>query len=297
MYVLVCPCILDPTLRALGITDEEDLSWFMKVRARCDALGIEMVPLPCPETIHLGQDREPGTYLGRLDTPAFVDLLDRLEEEVGAQVEARGPPLCIVGVNSSPTCGVDRTYYGGDPPKRPGPGVWLARLLTRFPGVPQYDVVDFSRYRVYLAAPLFSEGEQMYNRLLRDLLVAVYQVVHLPQEFGDDSSFRDGRMNSVIFEKNLAALREADLVVAVIEGADADSGTAWEIGYAYARGIPVIALRTDFRTVGADERVNLMLEFSSTLVSGRDDLVCHLPSPLVLSSGPGGGDKYVQRQP
>lgn len=296
MYVLVCPCILDPTLRARGITSEEDLSWFMKVRARCDPFGIEMVPLPCPEMIHLGRDREPGTYLERLDTPAFAVLLDRLEGEVTALIEARGSPLCIVGVNSSPTCGVDRTYYGGDPPKRPGPGVWLARLLVRFPGIPQYDIIDFGRYRLYLAAPLFSEGEQMYNRLLRDHLVSAGQVVHLPQEFGDDSSFRDGLMNGEIFEKNLAALREAELVVAVIDGADADSGTAWEIGYAYACGIPVIALRTDFRSVGGDEKVNLMLEFSSTVVTDRATLIRHLPSPLLLSSGPGAADKYVQRQ-
>lgn len=292
MYVLVCPCILDPSLRARGITDEEDLSWFMKVRARCETLGIEMVPLPCPETIHLGQDREPGTYQERLDTPAFTALLEQLEEKVLALIQARGPPLCIVGVNSSPTCGVDRTYYGGDPPKRPGPGVWLAR----FPDIPTYDVRAFGRYRVYLAAPLFSEGERVYNRLIRDQLVRAGQRVHLPQEFGDDSSFRNGLMNGEIFEKNVAALREAELVVAVVDGADADSGTAWEIGYAYACGIPVIALRTDFRSVGADEKVNLMLEFSSTVVTDRADLVRHLPSPLLLSSGPGAVDKYVQRQ-
>lgn len=282
MYVLVCPCILDPSLRARGITIEEDLSWFMKVRARCETLGIEMVPLPCPETIHLGQDREPGTYQERLDTPAFTALLEQLEEKVLALIQARGPPLCIVGVNSSPTCGVDRTYYGGDPPKRPGPGVWLAR----FPDIPTYDVRAFGRYRVYLAAPLFSEGERVYNRLIRDQLVRAGQRVHLPQEIGDDLSSRDLGVTRAIFSENLTVLSGSDLVVAVLDGADADSGTAWEIGYAFARGIPVVALRTDFRSVGADEKVNLMLEQSSVVVTDREDLVRHLPSPLGLFSDP-----------
>ncbi|WP_440949535.1 nucleoside 2-deoxyribosyltransferase [Methanosphaerula subterraneus] len=285
MYVLVCPCILDPSLRARGITDEEALSRFMKVRARCETLRIEMVPLPCPEAIHLGRDREPGTFLERLDTPAFTALLDRLEEEVQALIAVRGPPLCIVGVNSSPTCGVDRTYYGGDPPKRPGPGVWLAR----FPEIPVFDVTSFGRYRVYLAAPLFSEGERVYNRLIRDQLVRAGQEVHLPQEIGDDLSSRDLGTTRAIFSENLAALCESDLVVAVIDGADADSGTAWEIGFAYARGIPVIALRTDFRLVGADERVNLMLEQSAVVVTDRESLIRHLPSPLGPSSDPGEG--------
>lgn len=290
MYVLVCPCILDPFLRARGITDEEDLSWFMKVRARCETLGIEMVPLPCPETMYLGRDREPGTYQEQFDTPAFTALLDQLEEEVGALVGARGSPLCIVGVNSSPTCGVDRTCYGGDPPKRPGPGVWLAR----FPSIPRYDVRAFGRYHVYLAAPLFSEGERVYNQLIRDQLVRAGQQVYLPQEIGDDLTSRDLGTTRAIFLENLTALSGSDLVVAVIEGADADSGTAWEIGYAYARGIPVVALRTDFRAVGTNERVNLMLEQSAVVVTDREDLVHHLPSPLGPLCGHGEGAGSVR---
>jgi nucleoside 2-deoxyribosyltransferase len=38
-------------------------------------------------------------------------------------------------------------------------------------------------------------------------------------------------------------------MVAILDGSQVDDGTAWEIGYAYARGLPVWGLRTDFRTV------------------------------------------------
>jgi nucleoside 2-deoxyribosyltransferase len=54
-------------------------------------------------------------------------------------------------------------------------------------------------------------------------------------------------------------LNSSDIVVAVLDGVDVDSGTAWEIGYAYAKGKPVIGLRTDFRTL-SDGVVNLMVE-------------------------------------
>jgi nucleoside 2-deoxyribosyltransferase len=70
-------------------------------------------------------------------------------------------------------------------------------------------------------------------------------------------------------------------VVGIIDGADADSGTAWEMGYAAAQGKPVYALRTDFRKVGLHEHVNLMLEQSATLVKSRDDLLRALGSPFV----------------
>ena len=48
--------------------------------------------------------------------------------------------------------------------------------------------------------------------------------------------------------------------MAVCEGPQVDDGTAWEVGYAYGRNIPVYGLRTDAR-IGqqADERINLMI--------------------------------------
>ena len=169
MYVLCSPCVLHPGLRAEGITKPSDLELFAKTVERCHTFGIEIVPLPCPETLYLGPDRKPGTYLERLNTPEFSNLMDRLEQEVTDIIRERGPPLCIIGVNSSPTCGVTSTYYGDDgdkPPKREGRGVFLAR----FPAIPAMDVAVFARYRVYLAAPLFSEAERTFNASVARLL-------------------------------------------------------------------------------------------------------------------------------
>ena len=39
-------------------------------------------------------------------------------------------------------------------------------------------------------------------------------------------------------------------------------GTAWEVGYAYARGKTIIGLHTDWRMRFEHEVVNLMLEYS-----------------------------------
>ncbi|MDD4254638.1 MAG: nucleoside 2-deoxyribosyltransferase [Methanofollis sp.] len=266
MYVLVSPCLLDPSLRAEGITKESDLRAFAAALERCRRFGIEVVPLPCPETAYLGRGRAPGTYVERLDTPAFTAVLDRMEEEVLAVVEKRGPPLCIVGVDSSPCCGVNTTWHDE---KKGGRGAFLAR----FPGIRAVDVLEFARYRVYFAAPLFSEAEQDFNKKVRDILEEAYFDVYLPQEGGDTDATRARSSQREIFRRHVAALGEVDAVVAVVDGADADSGTAWEMGYAHARGTPVIALRTDFRRAGHNEHVNLMLEESSTVVAAVEDVV------------------------
>ena len=279
MYVLCCPCIQKPALRAKGITKPADLDLFERCIARCKQFGIEMVPLPCPETIYLGPEREPGTFLEHLNTPTFAQLLDTLEAQVNEIIKERGTPLCILGVNSSPTCGVTSTYYGSEgneSPKRDGRGVFL----SRFAGIRGVDVAEFAQYRVYLAAPLFSEAERTYNASLADLLREHLFEVYLPQETGDDTDTRRQAEQVRIFSKNKEALDNADIVVAVIDGADADSGTAWEMGYAFARQKPVIAIRTDFRRTGTHEQVNMMLEESSVVISSPMQLPEAVKSPL-----------------
>lgn len=285
MYVLCSPCILSPSLRAKGITRPADIAVFARSIGRCRKFGIEVVPLPCPETLYLGPDRGPGTFLERLNTPEFTTILDDLCGKVSDVIKERGPPLCILGVNSSPTCGVTSTYYGAEgdkPAKRAGRGVFY----SRFPEIPALDVYAFSRYRIYLAAPLFSEAERSYNAVIADLLRNHCFEVFLPQESGDNCAFRSHDEHQRIFTKNRKAIHNADIVVAIIDGADADSGTAWEMGYATALKKPVIALRTDFRMTGSHERANLMLEEGAKLVTNGDGLLAALGFPAALPAPP-----------
>jgi nucleoside 2-deoxyribosyltransferase/predicted secreted protein len=285
MYILCSPCILSPSLRAKGITHPSDIAAFARSIGRCKKFGIEVVPLPCPETLYLGNDRQPGTFLERLNTPEFTLLLENQVQQVNAIIEERGPPLCILGVNSSPTCGVTSTYYGAEgdiPAKRSGRGVFYAK----FPDIPAQDVFDFSRYRIYLAAPLFSEAERTYNAVIANLLRSYYYEVFLPQETGDDHAERDKKEHTQIFRRNKRAIKDADFIVAIIDGADADSGTAWEIGYATGLKKKVIAIRTDFRMAGSHERVNLMLEQSTSVVTDKYKVLAELgavPTDILTS--------------
>jgi nucleoside 2-deoxyribosyltransferase len=62
---------------------------------------------------------------------------------------------------------------------------------------------------------------------------------------------------------NAESIRNADGVVAVLDGVDVDSGTASEIGYACALDKRCYGLRTDFRLAGDNDGsiVNLQVQY------------------------------------
>jgi len=131
--------------------------------------------------------------------------------------------------------------------------------------------------KVYLAGALFSDAECDFNRFLRDEIKNIGFEVFLPQE--DSNNVKDmEKRQEIIFNKNIAGIEDSDIIVAVIDGADIDSGTAWEIGYAFSKGKPIFGLRTDFRTLGIEGTVNLMIEKSVVLCHGIPKLLEKLKS-------------------
>ena len=70
-------------------------------------------------------------------------------------------------------------------------------------------------------------------------------------------------INAELGRANAESIRNADGVVAILDGVDVDSGTAAEIGYAYALGKRIYGLRTDFRLAGdnAGSIVNLQVQY------------------------------------
>lgn len=119
--------------------------------------------------------------------------------------------------------------------------------------------------QIYLAAPLFTLAEQRFNLSLAEYLKAQGLTVFCPQVACQ------GQSGAAIYQTCLAGLTRADVVVAILDGADADSGTCWECGYAVAKGIPVVAVRTDFRGSGDTGGFNAMLYYSAAVVVEKTD--------------------------
>jgi nucleoside 2-deoxyribosyltransferase len=79
---------------------------------------------------------------------------------------------------------------------------------------------------------------------------------------------------NTIFKVNVQALDQAAIVITNLNGAATDDGTAWELGYAYARGKHLVGVHTDMRLMFEGQIVNLMIECSlHKLVHSLDDLV------------------------
>jgi nucleoside 2-deoxyribosyltransferase len=136
--------------------------------------------------------------------------------------------------------------------------------------------------RVYFAAPLFTQGEWLWNLSLAEALRNLGLNIILPQSSaepmlkGGQAFDADG-----LFSTNIAEIERADVVLAVLDQADPDSGTCWECGYAYKAGRPLIGLRTDFRPAGDDSSrpVNLMLGRScKEFVALQPDKIDDLPA-------------------
>jgi nucleoside 2-deoxyribosyltransferase len=112
--------------------------------------------------------------------------------------------------------------------------------------------------KLYFAGPLFSAAERAWNTELTGALRAAGHQVFLPQEQ------EPGKDAAGIFSTDVGGIDWADALVAIMDGSDPDSGTAWECGYAFAKK-PIVLVRTDFRAqTGSGAPYNAMLTESAT---------------------------------
>ena len=124
--------------------------------------------------------------------------------------------------------------------------------------------------RAYVAGPLFDEGERWWIEQVDQLVADAGFITFLPHR---DNPPKDEFNVRAIFENDKRGIDEADVVVANLNGVLTDDGTAWELGYAYAKGKYIIGLHTDWRMRFPHEVVNLMMECSmDRLVRNVDDL-------------------------
>jgi nucleoside 2-deoxyribosyltransferase len=149
--------------------------------------------------------------------------------------------------------------------------------------------------RVYLAGPLgFSEaGRHFYQSVFIPFVTGLgYEIIdpwantdqrtidaieRMPPGPERGAAWR--ALNHEIGAANRAAIDRAHGVIAILDGTDVDSGTAAEIGYAFARGKLIVGYRGDFRLSADNEGsiVNLQVEYfiresGGTIVTRYEDL-------------------------
>ena len=129
--------------------------------------------------------------------------------------------------------------------------------------------------RLYVAGPLFTQAERAWNERLAAALADAGHDVFLPQTEVKAITSLDA---DTIFRVDVDGVRSAEAVVAILDGADPDSGTCFECGLAYALGIPIVAVRTDFRA-GGDALPGQKLATINLMLAQAAARVVNLPDP------------------
>jgi nucleoside 2-deoxyribosyltransferase len=152
--------------------------------------------------------------------------------------------------------------------------------------------------KIYLAGPLgFSEAGRFYQDtvLLPALGRSGHQILD-PWKLTDQRKIdailampygparRDAwrRLNAEIGTNNRQAIDRSDAVFAILDGVDVDSGTAAEIGYAFARGKPILGYRGDLRLAADNEGASVNLQVEYFIRQSGGDIVTSLADALEL---------------
>lgn len=141
--------------------------------------------------------------------------------------------------------------------------------------------------KLYLAGPLFTQAEQNWLIALKSKIEVCAKDAGSPVDVvwpGDLVAPEDLKKwgqsaKHEIFALCEKHLKEADILVALLDGPLVDDGTSWEIGYFYSRRKehqPIFGIRTDFRSGGdvPGAQVNLMIDCScDCIVSSVEQLL------------------------
>ena len=108
--------------------------------------------------------------------------------------------------------------------------------------------------KAYLANGLFSLGDRLVNE---QLAAAIRKAVpgialYVPQEndaINDKSGYAD---SLAIAQADLEMLQKSDVLIAVLDGVEIDSGVAAEIGAFAMLNRPIVGVLTDVRQQGRD---------------------------------------------
>lgn len=124
--------------------------------------------------------------------------------------------------------------------------------------------------KAYLANALFSKADQMFNaHLAGEVRKALPEIsLYVPQE-NEAINAKDGYADSLtIYSGDNAYLDQSDLMIAVLDGAEIDSGVAAEVGrFTTLRELEmsehgkasrnIVALYTDVRQMGRDNELKI----------------------------------------
>ena len=124
--------------------------------------------------------------------------------------------------------------------------------------------------KAYIAGPLCTEKDRKFVEKIDKLCQNLGIKTFLPhRDCGLWKNFKDTKR---IARGDLAGFKQCKLVVASLNGFGVGAGTAWEMGYAYSKKIPVIAIKTDRKIEKSVEGISAIIIGTTKIVSNFTDL-------------------------
>lgn len=128
---------------------------------------------------------------------------------------------------------------------------------------------------IYIAGPLFTPGDRIYLEEIDHLCKKCGYKTYLPHR---DAGLvpADGSSTLPFFEKDKKNLDNAEIILAVLNGNDVDSGTAWELGYAFAKNKILLGIYEDTRIDKPLAYFNIMITSSTKIFDNKKEIVAEL---------------------
>src|SRR5687767_6570034 len=125
--------------------------------------------------------------------------------------------------------------------------------------------------KVYIAGKIWTPSEREMLEKIDALCKSLGFETFLPhRDVGFAESAKDAK---TIFEGDIIkGFDKCNLIIASLDGLHVGAGTAWELGYAYAKGIPSLGIKTDESIEEGFEYLSSILIASMPIVSSLKEL-------------------------
>lgn len=125
--------------------------------------------------------------------------------------------------------------------------------------------------KIYIAGKLETKEERKQLEEIDKLCKSLGLKTFLPHR--DIGILKNIKEVDKIFKGDIKkGFKDCILIIALLDGLRVGAGTAWELGYAYAKGIPAIGLKTDEPIEKAISYLSAILIGSMTILKSLEEL-------------------------
>ncbi len=127
------------------------------------------------------------------------------------------------------------------------------------------------KYKTYIAGKLCTNSEREFLEKIDKMCKKLGLETFLPhRDVGLAKGIKDIKR---VFKGDIVdGFKNCKLIIAVLNGLHVGAGTSWELGYAYAKGIPAIGIKTDEPVEDALDYLSAVLLGSMKITTSLEEL-------------------------